>query len=829
MDIYLLIAIAVGLAGLAVLGLLALVWAIFRRPLPQLRGEQRLDGIDAAVEIVRDRWGVPHIYAETEHDAWFAQGYVHAQDRLFQMEYARRLARGTMAEAFGPAALEADRWSRVLGFWRATLGDLEQLTPEDRAALEAYAAGVNAYCEARRYRLPAEFALVGLKPEPWRPEDTLGVLKVLSWALGQNWEGEILRLQLLHTLGPERAVELDPFYPAGSPVIVPTAGQASSQVSAAAADRLLAAYQEASRWFGQAAAAGSNNWVIGPQRTAARRPLLANDPHLTVSMPSLWYQNHLEVKGGSLQVSGATMPGLPGVLTGHNARIAWGLTAGRADTQDLYVEQPHPEQPATFRCGDAWQPAQVLAEEIRVRGQAAPQMQEVIITRHGPLVNSLLPAAEAAALPPLALRWEGHYPGTTLAGLLALQKAGDWAGFRGALSLVTGPSQNLVYADVDGNIGYQYVARVPRRRSGFGLLPSPGWNDAGEWDGWLPFEELPHAFNPPQGYALSANNKPAPDDYPHFLGADWFPGYRATRIERLLQAKPRFTVRDFQNMQTDVYSVQAEALQPYMIMAEGSGLLEQRVVRELETWNLFVEMDSFPAAAYEVMRIHLLDLVIGDKVGALGPHVKGISFSDIFAASAFTGKASLALAHLLEQEESWWYHDAASGQSRSRQEVLNLALGRTATTLYELIGKEPRKWAWGKVHQVEFTHLFGRGRFLRTLFNRGQYPIGGDEQTVWMTASHLQLPFGLVTTSAVYRQVLDVGAWDRSTAVLSTGQSGQPTSPHYADMIDLWREGEQHPMLWTRPAVDAEAVATLWLRRTVDGQAVNGERSGGDR
>jgi penicillin amidase len=826
MDIYLLTVIVIGLVGAVVLAFLALLWAIFRRPLPQVKGELHIDGLDAAVEVVRDHWGVPHIYADSEHDAWFAQGYVHAQDRLFQMEYTRRLARGAMAEAFGAVALEADRWSRVLGFWRATLGDLEQLSADDRAVLEAYAAGVNACVEARRYRLPAEFTIMGLKPELWQPEDTLGVLKVLAWALSQNWEGEILRLQLLHALGPERAVELDPFYPAGSPVITPAEGQVSPQALADATSRLLAAYRQAGQWFGHAATAGSNNWVISPGRTATRRPLLANDPHLTVSMPTLWYQNHLHVQGGSLQVSGATIPGLPGVVTGHNAHVAWGITAGRADTQDLYVEQRHPEQPTWFRFEDEWEGAQVYREEIRVRGQAEPYVEEVLVTRHGPLVNSLLPTGHLAntpegqpGLPPLALRWGGHYPSTSLRGLLALQKVSDWSSFRAALSLVTDPSLNMVYADVEGNIGYQYVARVPRRRSSYGLLPTPGWSEAGEWDGWLPFEELPHAFNPPQGYALSANNKPAPDDYPHFLGADWYPGYRAVRIERMLQAKPRYTVRDFQNMQTDVYSVQAESLQPYMIMADpfgtvprGAGLLEQRIVRELETWNLLVEVDSFPAAAYEVMRIHLLDLVFGDKLGQLSPNFKGISFSDIFAASAFSGKASLALANLLKQEQSWWYHDATTNQPRTRQEVLDLALKQTATSLHQMIGQDPRKWAWGKVHQVEFAHLFGRSGLMRTLFNRGQYPIGGDEETVWMTAGDLQLPFGLVRTSATYRQVLDVGDWDRSTAVLSTGQSGQPTGPHYADMIDLWREGEQHPMLWTRSAVDAEAVTTLWLR-----------------
>ncbi len=398
-------------------------------------------------------------------------------------------------------------------------------------------------------------------------------------------------------------------------------------------------------------------------------------------------------------------------------------------------------------------------------------------------------------------------------GLLHLLKARDWSSFRAALADVGDPSLNIVYADVDGNIGYQYVARVPKRRHGHGLVPSPGWDDSHAWDGWVPFDELPSALNPPQGYALSANNKPAPDSYPHFLGADWYPGYRAARIDRMLQAKPRFTINDFQNMQMDVFSVQAEALVPLLTLAEGSNQLEKRIVRELETWNLRIEVDSFPAAAYEVMRLHLLDLVFGDKLGSLAGAYKGKSLNAIFSASTFAGKASLCLVNLLEQDESWWFRDAATGASRTRDELLRVALKRTADTLYELIGKDPRKWAWGKVHQIEFPHLFGRNRFMRTMFNRGQYPISGDEQTVWMTAQNLELPFGLVTTTATYRQVLDVGDWDRSTAILSTGQSGQPTSQHYADHFELWREGEQHAMLWSRQAVDAEAEATLWLRR----------------
>lgn len=813
MDIYQVLIVLVLLMGALLFAFLGLIWAIFRRPMPQLNGDITLGSLNADAEIVRDRWGVPHIYADAAADVWFAQGFVHAQDRLFQMDYARRLARGTMAEVFGAAALEADRWSRVLGFWRAVQADLAALTPEDRAVLERYAAGVSACIAGQRYAMPAEFAILGFKPEPWQPADTLGVLKILGWALSQNWEGELLRLQLLTEFGPQRAAELDPFYPANSPLILPSYGENDPAALAAALGRLGAAYQQVAGWFGQTALAGSNNWVVSSARTATRRPLLANDPHLSVAMPTLWYENHLVARDRSVQVAGATIPGLPGVVVGHNDRIAWGLTAGRADTQDLYVEQPHPSEPHQFRFEDGWEGATVLAERITVRSQAEPFSQEVVITRHGPLINALLPSEQQAGLPPLALRWSGHLPGTSLHGLLALQTAHDWPSFRTALSAISDPSQNVVYADVDGNIGYQYIARLPRRRSGHGLLPNRGWTGEGEWEGWVPFDELPNAFNPPQGYALSANNKPVADDFPHFLGADWYPGYRAARIDRLLQGKPRFTVRDFQNMQMDVYSVQAESLQPMMIMAEGTTPLEQRIVRELSTWNLHVEVDSFAAAAYEVMRIHLLDLVFGDKLGKLHPQYKGISLNPIFSASTFTSKATLALVKQLEQDENWWFRDAATGQPRTREQVLNLALQRTATTLNDLIGKDPRKWAWGKVHQIEFEHLLGRTRFLRTLFNRGQYPIGGDEETIWMTASELQMPFGLVKTSATYRQVLDVGDWDRCSAVLSTGQSGQPTSEHYADMIDLWREGQQHPMLWTRNAVEAEAASTLWLRR----------------
>ena len=799
--------LAIVLTALA-LGFVGVLWYIFWRPLAKTKQDLVVDDLSAPVEIVRDRWGVPHIYAATARDAFLAQGYVHAQDRLFQLEYSRLLARGTLAEALGPAALEADRWSRVIGFWRAAERDVAALAPDDRAALAAYTAGVNAFLEANQLRKPAEFTIVGHTPRPWHIQDTLGILKVLGWALSMNWEGELVRLQLIERLGSERAAELDPALLYGDAVhndtLDPTALETAGQ--------LMAAYREVASWFGNAPGAGSNNWVVGPQRVAGGKPLLANDPHLSVSIPSLWYENHLEAADGSLRVTGATFAGIPGVVSGHNGDIAWGITAGRTDNQDLYVEQSHPDDATSFRAGDQWQPATVLRETFAIRGQTEPVVEDVVITRHGPLINSLIPVETRQSLPPLALRWSGHEASTAIAGLLALQSARDWTSFRAALSQVGEPSLNFVYADRAGNIGYQYAARVPQRRSGHGLVPAPGWDDRYEWDGFAPFDSLPSQFNPPDGFAASANNRPPQAANGPWIGADWDPGYRFDRIVKLLQSKPRFTLRDFQRYQTDVFSGLAELLTPTFVLAEGVSQLERRVLRELEGWNLRMEVDSFPAAAFEVMRLHLLDILLSEKLGPVAGSFKGRTISDIFAASPFSGHTGPFLVKLMENETSWWYGEDSAGQPRPREAVLTLALQRTAVTLYEMIGKDPRKWAWGKVHQIEFSHPFGRGRVMHWLFNRGQYPVGGNDHTLWMTANELTLPFGLVTTTATYRQVVHVGDWDRSTSLLSTGQSGQPGSPHYADHIDMWREGEQHPMLWSRVAVDNEAEATLWLR-----------------
>jgi len=532
------------LAIVLVTALIALIiyWLIYR-PLPGINGTVRVKGLRDRVEVIRDRWGIPHIYAGNEEDLFFAQGYVHAQDRLWQMEVHRRLASGTLAEILGGIALEADRFSRIIGFRRAAQADLALLDEETRRYLEAYSRGVNAFIETHRSRLPLEFTLLRHKPAPWTPLDTAAFAKFMGWALSCNWESELLRASLIEILGPERAAELEPPYPESNPIIIQSSKfkAQSSNISTGinrqdVATTLsgLSKVQRKVACFSSSGGTGegSNNWVINGARSVTGKPLLANDPHLSPMMPSIWYENHLV--GGDFAVTGASMPGIPGVVLGHNHRIAWGATNAYPDVQDLYLERLRTTSSGCpeYEFRGKWERAQVVREEIKVRGRREPVVEEVVITRHGPIISGLL-TGEA---PPLALRWVGHQPSPMLQSL-RFNRARNWEEFVASLRSWSVPAQNMVYADVEGNIGYYMAGQVPIRAKGLGLVPVPGWTGEYEWTGYIPFEELPQAYNPPTGYIASANNKIVGEDYPYFLTLEPLPGYRARRIVDLIEAR----------------------------------------------------------------------------------------------------------------------------------------------------------------------------------------------------------------------------------------------------------------------------------------------------
>ncbi|MCC7352995.1 MAG: penicillin acylase family protein [Anaerolineae bacterium] len=797
LSVLLILLILLSILALLLAGLYAYV---FRRPLAQHSGTLSGRGLQNPVEVIRDRWGVPHIYAHDLPDLLFAQGYTHAQDRLWQMEFQRRAASGRLAEIFGRIALDADRFTRTLGFRRTAKTEADALDGETRSLLAAYCQGVNVFMESHRGRLPAEFTLLGIKPEPWTPEDTIVWTKLMGWNLSANWEAELVRAQLVAHLGPYRAAELEPNYPQDNPTIAPPGLHALD-----ASALLLEHYERAKEWLGPTGAPlGSNNWVLDGQKSATGKPLLANDPHLAVAMPGIWYENHLVA--GDFAVTGVSLPGVPFVVIGHNERVGWGMTATLPDNQDLFVERFDPSNPTLYQFRGDWEAARIYREVIRIRSETAPLTLEVRETRHGPVISDVVKSPV-----PLALSWTGFSPQQSLRAALRLNAARTTGEARAALSGWGVPVMNFVFADVGGNVGYEMAGAVPVRACGQGLVPAPGWTGEYEWAGILPNVELLRLDNPPEHFIATANNRVVGDSYPHFLTIEWSPGYRARRIVEMLSVKRRLTLADCQQMQLDVTSILGQEIAPYFTALEPTGHWERIALRALRGWDYRLDTESVGGAIYELCLVHLLDLVFAQKLGPLGEPFLGAGVSPLSPVSGLMGRAVVRLVELLSQESSPWFADAATGRERTRDEVLAEALRRAVRTLRETVGDEPRRWQWGRLHQVQFVHPLGTLRLFRSVFSRGPYPLGGDSETVNQAGYRLRPPIGMVHVFASYRQVLDFAAWDRSVAVHTTGQSGQPGHPHYADQLAMWREGEYHPMLWSRARIEENAEARLRL------------------
>lgn len=783
-------------------------WWLIQRPAPQLEGRLSLDCLDQPVEIVRDKHGIPHIYAQNEPDLWRAQGFVHAQDRLWQMEQNRRTAHGRLSELFGPPALDADRFSRIVGFRRAAEAELATLDEATLATLEQYCQGINGYIRSRPGQLAAEFNLLRRQPEEWTPLDVVAFSKVMAWSLSINWESELIRLQMAGQLDPTLAADLEPDYPGVNPVVAEGAGSQESLRMLHTAGLLLNEYAQVKEWIGpQGMGQGSNAWVVSGEKTTSGRTILCNDPHLAISMPGVWYENHLSCP--AVEVSGVTFAGAPGVIIGHNQQIAWGVTNAFPDVQDLYIERPHPDDPHRFEYDGEWEPATVLREEIFLRNRTRPHVEEVVITRHGPLLSGLVGEITAT---PLALRWIGHQPGQLVRAILQMNRAQDWDAFDAALADWSAPSQNFVFADQAGNIAYRLTGAIPIRASGFGLVPAPGWSSAYEWTGTIPDAELPRLWNPPSGTIVTANNKITGDDYPYVLSFEMLPGWRARRIEEMLAQKKKLSLRDMEQIQMDQTSLYAEALTPLLTSHLSDDPYVRVAVRMLEDWGYRMDQESPAALVFHYTLLHLLDMTFGQKLGPAARGFLGGSTSPLFLINGFKLRAETRLLEILQQEEaSVWYTDPASKRRRSREELIEEALKLAVQRLRKEVNATPRKWAWGRMHQIKYNHPLGSAPVLGWFFNRGPYPIGGDGTTPNQTSYAPELPPGLAQVVASYRQIFDVGHWDAAQSVITSGQSGHPVSRTYTDQIPMWLEGTYHKMPWTRQAVEEAGQHRLQL------------------
>ncbi len=766
--------------------------------LAKTTGRLRIPGLKSRVEVFRDRWGVPHIYAENETDLFFAQGFVHAQDRFFQMETQRRLVAGRLAEIFGQVAIVVDRWMRVLGLYRTAEQEVERLDEASSAVLEAYTAGINAWLKFRH--LPVEFSLLRIEPEPWQLADSLAWSKMISWTLSGNWESELMRKQLFDKLGAEQAEQLELLEEENWPLVLDLPDVLGLKKNMARLAR---------SWTGPGAGqgVGSNNWAISGERTATGKPILSNDMHMLLSAPAVWYENHLA--GGALNVTGISLPGLPFVVSGHNGHVAWGFTAGFADVQDLYEEhlRTTPAGEIEYEYQDAWYPAEVRREEIKVRFGACVT-EEVIVTRHGPIITSLL---EGETETPLALTWTAaETSGSTFRAAMGMSRAKNCKEFQEVLRTWNTPVLNTVFADTQGNIAYKMIGKVPIRAKGAGNLPAPGWNGEYEWTGFIPYDEMPHLFNPPSGYIATANNHVAGPDYPYFLGRDYVCGDRAERIVELILRKPIIDIPYIQEMQFDQVSPTAQTLSALAgcVAAADDPQLEQ-VTALLRDWDGHLRADSPASAIYEVLVRELWHAIFENRLGELMPRFKGALLNEVAMGNPWGHHAWEWLRRELVRSDSPWF-DLGGGETRD--DVLRLALRRTTDLLMERQGPDIAGWQWGHFHQVTFQHMLGRVKPLDVIFNRGPYPVGGDVNTIWATASPLDRADaneGMV--GPPFRFIADLSDLTQSLGLLAPGQSGQVGSPHYDDQVEAWFKGGYHPILYKREDVEREHEACLEL------------------
>lgn len=791
------IAPAALLGLLALIGLAALgVYLYLRGSLPRLDGRQSLPGLGAPVEVVRDRDDIPHIYAQSDLDAYAALGYVHAQDRLWQMEIQRRIGHGRLAEVLGASALQTDLFLRTLGVSRAASSAWERLEPESRRLVEAYVRGINAFLRTHRgRRLPLEFTLLGYAPEEWRPEDVMVWGKMIAWNVIGRWDRKLVRAKIIAALGRERALELMPAYTPDGPLIVPDwtgarpAGQPAPETPAAPqdlgthADVLIALNRSVESSLGlDADSAGSNSWVLAGRRTASGKPLMAHDPHLALGIPSFWYAAH--ISGGDLDVIGATLPGVPSFIMGHNQQIAWGTTNTEADVSDLFVE--HIDEQGRAEYQGQWEPLQIIEEVVRVKGQPDTVLK-VRVSRHGPLISDVIPTGGQEAL---AFRWIAlDAEDSTFTAFRHLHRAKSWQDFTHAMSFYRAPMQNFAYSDVDGNIGHYTAGALPRRPKGDGRVPVPGWTGEYDWDGRVPFEDLPHAYNPASGYVATANNKVAPDSYPHVISNAWTPPYRVARIVELIESRPTHTFADMVAMQADILSCQARELVPLLLDTPAADAQAAAALELLRGWDFRLSGDSAAAAVYEAW---LYALPAEIFTAELGPELAGD-----YIQYGMRSYVPILLPQVL--------------RGGAQREALGRALSKGLASMAAQQGTpDVAAWRWDRVHHAVFPHRpFHEVPYLRPLFTRST-PNGGDTFTVNIGTVHLT-NFYKQFDGVTYRQIVDLSDFDASVFLPSCGQSGHVLSPSYGRFIKGWRDVQSAPMRYSRAKVEQAAAHRMTL------------------
>lgn len=811
-----------------------------QQTLPQTSGSLAVAGLQQRTYIARDTWGVPHITAPDSHDLYFAQGYVTAQDRLFQMEFNRRVAAGRLAEMFGAGSdnslVDADAFLRTLGLYRAAGSEFAQLSPAEQAEFQAYADGVNAFLTTHQNTLPLEFTILGIKPQPWTPLDSLAYGRVVALSLDSQWYVKYTRALVVAKAGAGVESALFPTYPASNPTlfassidtpaaVVSSSGiqaqpaqphaQSSQGSSAPTASSQQAAYRSLPETLGHGATVvhemlgslrdsiGSNDWVVDGSRTASHLPLLANDPHLGINMPSIWYE--VALRGGGLDAIGFSFPGDPGIIIGHNQRIAWGVTNVGADNSDLYYEHLDPlGHPGQYLYEDAWLPLQTRRETINVRG-GKPVTITVTSTRDGPIINGVV--SDVKGLAPLSLKWTALQPGYTFAGFFEMDSALNWNQFLTAVSHIS-ISQNFVYADVDGNIGYRMSGLLPLRPAANRYGPVDGSVAANDWTGYVPQSQMPTLFNPTTHIIATANQEITPNAYPYYVTTNWDQGYRARRIVDLLATKTNLTTADYAAIQADVYSVPAATLTPSFIsIGAAAGGDAAKAAALLRGWDYRMTRGSVAASMYEVtagtLARETLEPVLGKKLYSV--YEGNMDASAIF---------SVLINLTSDPQPPFFGATSQSDVGARRDAAVAKALADAYAQLRAARGSDTAHWTWGALHTATFAHPLASVSPLNLIFGVAPVQRPGDNTTINVGGDggfSADPPNYAQHTVSSMREIIDLSNLDNSRWVTTTGESGQPFSAHYTDLIPLWDRNQYEPMAYSPGAVARVTAELLTL------------------
>ncbi|KQY60286.1 penicillin amidase [Aeromicrobium sp. Root495] len=829
--------IVVGVVTAAAVALAVVSFITVRRSFPDTSGTVRLDGVDGTVRIVRDAKGIPQVYADDPDDLFFAQGYVQAQDRFYEMDFRRHVTSGRLAELVGDGALETDEFVRTLGWRRVAEQEYRELDDGTKTLLRSYARGVNAYIEGKSgSQLSLEYTVLSLtgpdyRPEPWTPADSVAWIKAMAWDLRSNMSDEIERTLLASSdLTREQVEQLYPEYPRQNATIVGDAGtvedgafeaEPADDASAESAPDLgrsaVASLTRASRaarrlpaLLGTGDGIGSNSWVVDGSRSSTGKPILANDPHLAPSMPGIWYQVGLHCNQVTAacpyDVAGFSFAGMPGVVVGHNRSIAWGVTTMYADVADLYLEKVAGD---TYEYRGRRLPVVTRQETFKVAGGKSKTIT-VRSTRHGPILSDLDDDIEDVGRAgggdhEVALRWTALTPRPTIKAVFALGRAQDWDEFREAAKLFTVPSQNLVYADRKGHIGYQSPGAIPIRSRGDGRWPVPGWDGRHEWTGYVPFDELPSVLDPSDGFIVTANNKVIGDQYPYVLGADTAPGYRSQRIRDLLTGhEGKLSVADMTRLQLDESNPLAPQLVPLLQAISLDDAFDRQGQDVLRGWDFQQDADSAAAAYFNVVWRHLLKGTFADQLPEGHRPNGGERWFQVVSTI------------LKDPGSPWWDDVRTPGVVERRDDVLAQAMREARNELTAKQARDPDDWSWGRLHRLELVNpTLGESGIglVESIFNRGPYEVGGGSGLVNATGWDAREGYE-VTAVPSMRMVVDLDDLDRSRWIQLTGNSGHAYHANYLDQAPLWAEGKTLPWAFGERAVERSAENTLTLEPT---------------